>query len=165
MALSATSWDEVRSYVRDDRFAAMLVGLDQLPNSALARLNAEIAKPAHLSMLLTDGGNYDAVRNHWCALAVALEVPATARSCHARLLSNRDGRALLIETGRTSVEAFTTNPVSGVPGRAYTTQRLRDLKLAVTGLLNFRSSYGLSRATNWTGAHTEAALACALGYS
>lgn len=127
-----------QSLERDERWRATLRGLDQLGTAELARLSIACDDPRSSGLIL-DSANY-IPQVGWCALAVGLGVAGFLRDHGLVLKSGSQGRAALLEVGRTLHGEFTDNPLSGVRGEAMTTMREHDLRLAVRGLTMVRAS-------------------------
>jgi hypothetical protein len=127
----------VRSFRCDSRWQAMLRGLDQLSTDELGRLQRACTEPSRFQ-LMADGGNYEPISGNWCALAVAVDVPGTLNSHGLNPKSRVEGKAALLEVGRSVHGTFETNPLSGVRGDAFTSERILDLQLAVRFLLDIR---------------------------
>jgi hypothetical protein len=125
--------ERIRQYGSDSRWVGLIAGLDQLTNEQLLVLEADAISPE--SNLLLDAANFDPHTQKWCALAIALKVPTLATSEKLCIDSNNAGRGFLIDVGRTTLgDDFSTNPLSGIRGEAFTSHRLDDLLLAVRGL-------------------------------
>lgn len=112
----------------DPRWAALTRGLDQLDDSHLARLWRAVSER---EPLLLDNGNYDPESGLWCPLAVALDVPRFIAERGRVPLTAEEGRDVLTEVGSSKIPGFSTNPISGIPGTFYTSDRRADLEYLV----------------------------------
>lgn len=110
----------------DPRCKALSAGLCQLSLGELRALEAELKTGGRV---LLDGGNYDAGTDLWCPLAVGLNVQATAEARWPSGVPSEDAaRALIIEIGRERHSEFGLNPIRGIPGDFYRSNRLQDLR-------------------------------------
>jgi len=110
---------------KDDRAKALRDGLLQLGIVQLDRLVAHLDDSAGM---VTDEVHHDARTGLWCPLAVALDV-ATLVETEAIRVGNSETaiKDLIVGIGRESISGFGLNPISGVRGSSYTTERVRDL--------------------------------------
>lgn len=133
------------SLAGDSRWARLVTGLDQLPTSGLCLLAAELQS----GTVLFDSGNFDPISGLWCPLAVGLGLPTRPEAALCR--SNADGKAFLEAAGSACIDGFSVNPLSGVKGESYTTERPADLRLALKALLAYRL-HNRNRNAAWTAA-------------
>jgi len=143
-----TDFARILEFEADERWQAMLRGLDQLHDAELTRLLGACMKPEEAG-LLTDSCNYDPTTDRWCALAVAIDLPHMIQEHNISVTSNREGRDVLTEFGELTRPGFTTNPISGIRGEALTSDRLNDLRRAVASLRIFRLSFGCRPQDRW----------------
>jgi hypothetical protein len=117
----------------DDRWRALMYGLGQLSRIELLRLRRALQTPGGMVL---DGFNYDPVRRLWCPLAVALDVPRiVAKHWPRDVPSNRSAKNLIIEIGREHHGEFSLNPLHGVKGQYFRTDRHADLIKVVDHVL------------------------------
>lgn len=156
MAIETLMADRARVYARDARWITMLVGLDQLDDDELSRLQSEAALPEAESCLLTDSANYDPGSGMWCALAVGVGVPAYSLEQGVVSPTASYGRGLFVDVAQRRHPEFSTNPLSGVRGKIFTNDRLMDLRVAVHGLIEYRRATEAKNPIEWSVADAEA---------
>lgn len=117
----SSGWTEANA--DDARWQALRFGLSQLSLSQLRRLLGWLlsGKPVAL-----DTFNYDAERQLWCPLAIGLQVPEIVAELGAPLTNER-AKALIREVGQSNCSGFSLNPLSGVPGAFFRSQRSADI--------------------------------------
>ena len=108
----------------DLRWQAIYFGLNQLNDGQLTRI---IFHHHAGKKMCCDTYNYDAERELWCPLAIGLDVPRLAESERPSMRDNAWGKAFIAEIGETSCRGFTLNPVAGVPGAFFRTNRQADV--------------------------------------
>jgi hypothetical protein len=119
--------------VDDERWCALIRGLDQLDATGLRRV---LARSERSDGVVLDTYNYDADRGLWCPLAAGLDVDEFIEPREKRSLDDSRAKGFIIEVGRFRFGAFSLNPLSGVPGVAFREHRREDLRQACRQLLD-----------------------------
>lgn len=101
----------------DSRYLALKFGLSQLNNDQLKTIMLEKEN-------ITYECYYDEKTHHWWALAVGLGVPKLINDSE---MTNKKAAAVIAEIGLKGISNFTLNPISGIKGDFYTTNRADDL--------------------------------------
>jgi hypothetical protein len=113
---------------KDLRWQALCFGLEQLTDDQLARV---VHHARCGTQLLYDTFNYDPISKLWCPLAVGLDVSnLVALYDDPSRMTNDRAKHFIVEVGQQTTRGFTLNPLSGVPGNVFRTQRRRDLLMA-----------------------------------
>lgn len=120
----------------DGRYILLRVGLVQ--RRQLRRLVAHMkeSKP-----LVVDTFNYDVEADAWCPLAVGLNVPALAESLGIKFRSDLEAKSFIVSVGKEVNPNFGLNPLSGVSGKFFTLNRMRDLTITCHDILRDQSHF------------------------
>jgi hypothetical protein len=116
----------------DARCHALTRGLLQLATSELERLEVALAESP--DAVVVDSYNFDPATGAWCPLAVGLDVPATAQA-RGGILSDAQGKELIVEVGSRKHGRFSLNPMSGISGTFFRDDRHAELHRLVEYLL------------------------------
>jgi hypothetical protein len=118
--------------VSDMRCHALQTGLQQLDNADLTRLRDHMDQALPLAL---DTFNYDRRTGAWCPLAVGLGVDKHVDSTG---LTNDMAKAIIIAVGERKYGSFSLNPISGISGEFFRSNRYADLQGLVRYMLTAR---------------------------
>jgi len=123
----------ISSAARDERFIAILRGLDQLQCGGLRRI---LTFQESNGEIVYDGGNFDPATRQWCPLAIGLGLAGRADT--ELIHSDAEAKIFIVREGRRHVPDFHLNPISGIRGLFYTSERPSDLRIACETILSAR---------------------------
>jgi hypothetical protein len=125
----------------DARFIAVVRGLDQLSCDGLRRI---LAFQNSNEGIVYDGGNFDAETRRWCPLGIGLGLADEHNTTSRSITTDAEAKVLIVTEGRQLYPDFHLNPISGINGRFYSSNRASDLRLACETILSVRGRCGLT---------------------
>ncbi len=118
--------NELTYSLRDDlRWQALQFGLSQLTDRQLLRIIDHVGNGGQM---VCDTYNYDASMDSWCPLAIGLGIPEMLAAMGDKpRFTNDSAKIFITEIGRRICPTFTLNPISGVPGAYFRSDRMNDI--------------------------------------
>lgn len=107
----------------DNRYIALKRGLNQLNNNQLK----EILYKENHKQILCDNYNYDEKLKLWCPLAIGLKVDKKIGLYTTKPVTNDLAKKIITMEGKKYNICFNLNPLRGIKGDFFSTNRIEDL--------------------------------------
>lgn len=119
----------------DERFVAIIRGLDQLQCDGLKRI---LIFQESGRGIVYDGGNFEPATRRWCPLAIGLGLIDEMNAGTLSVTTDAEAKIAIVREGRRNSPDFHLNPISGIKGQFYSSDRPSDLRYACETILSAR---------------------------